>query len=110
QGIMSLYTKPETHYLIEIGFRALYVVGFANILSAFSWTIFSAISATGNTMVALFVEGITLVVYLVTIYLLVRHFPHNLECIWGGEIVYQIVLGLISVWYFSGTHWQKKKI
>ncbi|MDR1762097.1 MAG: hypothetical protein LBR55_06570, partial [Bacteroidales bacterium] len=96
--------------LIEIGFRALYVVGFANILSAFSWTIFSAISATGNTMIALFVESITLVAYLIAIYLLAKHFPHKLELIWGGEIVYQIVLGVLSVWYFSGTHWQKKKI
>ncbi len=108
KGIMSLYT--DTELLIEVGFKALYVVGIANILSAFSWTIFSAISATGNTMIALFVESITLVVYLVTIYLLATHFPHNLELIWGGEIVYQIVIGLLSVWYFSGTHWQKKKI
>ncbi len=108
QGIMSLYTKPDTQYLIEIGFRALYVVGFANIISAFSWT--SAISATGNTMVALFVESITLVAYLIAIYLLATYFPHNLELIWGSEIVYQIVLGLLSIWYFSGTHWQKKKI
>lgn len=110
QGIMSLYTNNTTHYLIAIGFKALYVVGFANIISAISWTIFSAISATGNTMVALFVESTTLVTYLVVMYLLTTHFPHNLEIMWSAEIVYQIVLGLLSVWYFSGTHWQRKKI
>lgn len=108
--IMSLYTKPDTQYLIEIGYRALYVVGFAIILSSFSWTVFSAISATGNTMIALFIEGITLVVYLIAIYMLANNFPRNLELIWCSEIVYQIALGALSVWYFTGKHWQKKKI
>ena len=59
---------------------------------------------------ALFVESITLVTYLVAMYLLTSHFPHNLEIMWSAEIVYQIVLGLLSVWYFSGTHWQRKRI
>ncbi|MDR2963854.1 MAG: MATE family efflux transporter [Bacteroidales bacterium] len=108
RGIMSLYT--DSAYLVEIGFKSFYVVGFAIILSGFAWIIFSAISATGNTMIALFVEGITLVLYLIAVYMLSSHFPHNLEYIWSGEIVYQILLGLLSVWYFSGTHWQKKKI
>ena len=108
KGIMGLYTGNM--YLVEIGFRAMFVVGVANILSAVAWTIFSAISATGNTMVALFLEATTLVCYLAYIYLFATHFPRHLEIIWSGEIVYQVILGLLSVWYFGTNHWMKKKI
>jgi putative MATE family efflux protein len=106
--IMGFYT--ENQHLIDIGFKAMFVVGFANVLSAVAWTIFSAISATGNTMMAMFLEAFTLACYLGSIHFFALHYPHNLEVIWSAEIVYQIVLGLLSLWYFSSKHWTRKRI
>ena len=108
KGIMSLYT--DNMELVDIGFKALYVLGIANIFSSVAWTIFSAISATGNTMIALFVEGFTLVCYIASIFLFASHFPNRLEIIWCSENVYQVLLGLISVLYLRTNHWVKKKI
>jgi len=108
KGILSLYTGNME--LINMGFKALYVVGIATIMNSVVWTIFSAISATGNTMIALFVESFTLVCYLVSIYFFAQEFPNCLEIIWCGENVYQVVIGILSVLYLRTNHWVKKEI
>ena len=106
--IISLYT--DNIELVNIGFRALYVVGIANILSSIAWVIFSAISATGNTVIALFVESFALICYLVTAYFFASGFPEHIEIIWCSENVYQIMLGLLSILYLRTNHWKKKEI
>lgn len=108
RGIMSLYT--ENIELVEIGYKALYVVGVANILSSVAWTIFSVISATGNTMIALFVESFTTVFYLVAVYYFATSFSDRVEIIWCAEYVYQIMIGGLSILYLRTNHWKKKEI
>jgi putative MATE family efflux protein len=108
KGLMSLYT--DNTELIDTGYKALYVVGIAGIFSSVAWIIFSAISATGNTMIALFVEGFTLVCYLASVYFFASAFPDRIEIIWCAENVYQILLGLLSVLYLRTGHWTKKEI
>ena len=108
KGIMSIYT--DNMELVNMGFRSLYVIGIGNILTAVSWIIFSTISATGNTMIALFLESFTLMCYLASVYLFARGFPNRLEIIWCAEIVYQIMIGLLSVLYLRTNHWAKKEI
>jgi len=107
KGIMSLYT--DNIELVNMGFKSLYVVGIANILS-FTWIIFSAISATGNTMIALFVEFITLICYLASVYFFALEFPNRIEIIWCAENIYQILIGILSVLYLRTNHWKKKEI
>ena len=108
KGIMSLYT--DNMELVNMGFKALYVVGIANILSSVAWIIFSAISATGNTMIALFLESITLMCYLASVYFFASEFPNRIEIIWCAENVYQVLIGLLSVLYLRTNHWVKKEI
>jgi len=108
KGIMSLYTGNME--LVETGYKALYVVGVANILAPVAWITFSAISATGNTMIALFVESVTLMCYLASVYFFASHFPNRVEIIWCAENVYQIMLCVLSVWYLRTNHWVKKRI
>jgi len=93
-----------------MGIKALYVVGVANIMSAVASIIFSAISATGNTMIALFIEGFTLMCYLASVYYFATNFSDRIEIIWCSEYVYNIVIGLLSVLYLRTNHWMKKEI
>jgi putative MATE family efflux protein len=106
KGIMSLYT--DNIELINMGIKALYVVGVANILSSVSGIIFSAISATGNTMIALVIEVFTLMCYLVSVNYFATNFSDRLEIIWCSEYVYLTVIGLLSVLYLRTNHWKKK--
>ena len=108
KGIMSLYTDDLE--LINIGFKAFYVVGIASILHSVAWTVFSAISATGNTMIALFVESSTLACYLVSVYFFASKFPDRIEIIWSAENIYQVLLCLLSIMYLRTGHWKKKEI
>ena len=108
KGILSLYT--DNMELVNMGFKALYVVGIANILSSVSWIIFSAISATGNTMIALFVESLTLVCYIVSVHFFALTFPNRIEIVWCSENIYQVLLGLLSVLYLRTKHWVRKEI
>jgi Na+-driven multidrug efflux pump len=108
KGIMSLYTDDAE--LIGLGFKSLYVVGIANILNSAVWIIFMAISATGNTMIALFVETFTLVCYLASVNFFASEFPNRVEIIWCAENVYQVIIGLLSVLYLHTNHWVKKEI
>ena len=107
KGIMLLYTNDME--LVNMGFKALYVVGIANILSSVAWVIFSAISATGNTMIALFVETFSMLCYLAAVYFFALKFSNRLEIIWSSEIVYQVVLAVLSVLYLRTNHWKKKE-
>ena len=108
KGIITIYT--DNMELVDMGFKALYVLGVANILSSVAWVIFSSISATGNTMIALFVETFTLICYVSSVYLFALKFPTHLEIIWSAEIVYQVVLVTLSVLYLRTMHWVKKEI
>ena len=108
RGIMSLYT--DSAELISIGFKSLYVIGLANMLTSVTFIIFSAISATGNTMIALILETITLICYLASVHFFASTFPHRIEIIWCAENVYSLMIGLLSVLYFRTNHWVKKEI
>ena len=108
KGIIAIYT--DNMELVEMGFKALYVLGVANILHSVAWVIFSSISATGNTMIALFLETFTLVCYVTSVYFFALKFPDRLEIMWSAEIVYQVVLVSLSVLYLRTNHWRKKEI
>jgi len=108
KGIMSLYTSNLE--LIEIGYKTLYVVGLANILASISWIIFSAISATGNTKIALLLESATLAIYIFFVYYFSTNYPNRLEIIWFSENIYSFLLGVASILYLRSYHWVKKEI
>jgi len=108
KGIMAIYTNNAE--LIEIGFKSLYIVGIATIFSAVGGIIFSSVSATGNTKIALFLETITLIFYVLIANYFAHNFANNLEIIWTVEIFYNLLLGFISILYLKTNHWMKKEI
>jgi Na+-driven multidrug efflux pump len=108
KAIMSLYTTDAS--LIEMGLNGLYIVAFAGILGGISWIIFMAVSATGNTQIAVVIEIFTTVAYVFAIYTLANTFSDRISLVWLSEIVYCIVLGIGSVIYLSTNHWKKKVI
>ena len=108
KGIMLLYTDDME--IVGMGYKALYIIGIANIISSIAWVIFSTISATGNTKIALFVETSVTVCYLASILFCVSKFPDRIEIIWSSEIIYYVLLGIFSMLYLMTGHWKKKVI
>jgi Na+-driven multidrug efflux pump len=105
---MLLYTTDVS--LIEMGINGLYIVGLAGILGGFAWIIISAVSATGNTDVAFYIDAVTTAIYIYSIYIFTTMFADRIALVWFSEIVYSLAFGIASVIYFSTNHWKKKQI
>ncbi|MDR2906843.1 MAG: MATE family efflux transporter [Bacteroidales bacterium] len=107
-SILRLYTADMS--LIQIGLNGVYIVALANVVYGFTGIAFSAVSATGNTNIAMGIELIAVAFYIVAIYLLAFNFAERISLVWFSEIVYYVMLGIGSFIYLSTKHWTKKEI
>jgi putative MATE family efflux protein len=107
-AIMSLYTTDAV--LVEMGLEGLYIVALAGVFGAIAWMLISAVSATGNTDVAFYIDVVTTAIYILSIYVFASLFVDRISLVWLSEIVYSIAFGTASVIYLSTNHWKKKII
>ncbi len=70
---------------------------------------FEAVSGTGNTSVALYLETLILVVYVLYV-MAMTHLTTRVEFVWTAEIVYGVLLGVICYLYMKFAKWDKKRI
>lgn len=106
--IMGIYTTDAT--LIHLGYKAIYTILIATLINAVSGIAYASISATGNTRIALFLEIITIGAYLGSLQLLAKRYPDHVEIAWGSEIVYYVMIGILSFWYLRAGKWRKTEI
>ncbi|MBQ3175917.1 MAG: MATE family efflux transporter [Bacteroidales bacterium] len=70
---------------------------------------FEAVSGTGNTTAALYLETIVLVFYIFFIMAMTR-LTTRVELVWTAEILYGLVLGILCSLYMKFASWHKKRI
>lgn len=70
---------------------------------------FDAVSGTGNTRAALYMETIILVIYILFI-LAMTHLTTQVEWIWTAEIIYGVLLGTFSYLYIKSAKWSKTAV
>jgi Na+-driven multidrug efflux pump len=70
---------------------------------------FEAVSGTGNTSAALYLETSILVVYVLFI-VAMTNLSTNVELVWTAEILYGALLGIICYLYMKFARWDKKRI
>ena len=70
---------------------------------------FEAVSGTGNTSAALYLETAILVVYILFI-LAMTHLTTKVELVWTAEILYGALLGILCFLYMKFARWDKKRI
>lgn len=70
---------------------------------------FEAVSGTGNTSAALYLETSVLVFYVVFIWFM-THFNTRVELVWTAEILYGALLGIGCYLYVRLAKWNNKKI
>lgn len=105
EAVLSIYTdSPE---LIASSVPSLYVVCISVISMAFSMTYFEAISGTGHTTHALIAELGALVFYVASIWIFASYLKSPVEYVWSSEIVYGVILGVLSVSYMKLYNWKK---
>lgn len=104
----SVYTESAS--LIADAIPVLKVVSVAMIVCAVGNILFNAVSGTGNTRTALFIEFITLFFYISYVYYTSIVSPQTTAVIWMSEFVYWSIIGLFSYIYLRSGRWTKKKI
>ena len=106
ETILRIYTDDLA--LVAAAVPAVYVIGIATIVSAVSMNFFEAVSGTGNTAAAMALEFGVLVVYILYIYLMTK--VSNIAGVWTAELVYNVIIGIVSFVYIKKANWTKRKL
>lgn len=70
---------------------------------------FEAVSGTGNTSAALYLEAVILVVYIFFVFVMTR-LAAGVEFVWTAEILYGALLGTFCFLYMKYAKWDRKSI
>ncbi len=96
--------------LIDASHGTYYVTCGALLVFSISLILFSAVAGTGNTRIALWIETFNILVYLIYVYACVHVWKTSLEWVWGSEILYWLLMGILSYAYLRSGHWKKIRI
>lgn len=109
-GFEVLNLVSENAALASAAVPTLYVITVSLVFFAIANILFSAVTGSGNTRVALVIEVGTLVIYLMLCYWLgiVQQYP--VEIVWLTEVTYFLLLGFISALYLKYSNWKETKI
>lgn len=107
---VSLISPREDLSLIPQTVAPLLVVVFGLPICCLGSIIFNAVSGTGNTKNALYIEISVLVVYIAYILYVVIYLQASIAVCWTAELIYWGGLLVLSLLYFKFGKWQTKKV
>lgn len=96
--------------LIADSLGSYYVVCVAILVFCISLVVFSGVSGTGNTKIAMLMEFVNIFIYLLYAYLCVFVIKTSIEIVWTVEILYWLLMGLLAIIYLNTNHWKKIKL
>ncbi|MGC4020590.1 MAG: MATE family efflux transporter [Cyclobacteriaceae bacterium] len=103
---LSFYGQDES--FITEAIPVIRVVSVALLMMSFSAVWLNAVTGTGNTMVNLIIESITIIGYSVYVYLVLETWNMPITWGWGSEFVYWTGMFSMSFWYMRSGRWKKK--
>ncbi len=101
--IIGIYTNDID--LIEQAIPPFYAMLIPYIFALPALIYFYAIFGTGKTKIALLIETISSIVYVIAIRLIVVKFDMGLAWSWTTEFYYYIIILFISYWYMKRKKW-----
>ncbi|MEA1898042.1 MAG: MATE family efflux transporter, partial [Bacteroidota bacterium] len=88
----------------------LYVVTLSSLFITVGFVLFNGVSGTGKTNISLLLELGVLVVYLVYAYSIINFLNGTVVHMWTSELVYGILLSVLSYLYLKSGRWHEAKI
>jgi len=105
---LSFYSQgPE---FITHGIPVIRIVSVALLMMSVGTVWLNAVTGTGNTMVNLRIEFITIIIYCLYTYLVLEHWNLDITWGWGSEWVYWISMFSMAFVYMKSGKWRGKKI
>jgi len=108
EWLLRITTSDTT--LIRDSMGSYYIVIGAMFLFSISVILLSAVSGSGNTRAAMVIEFINIAIYMIYVYLCAVVFKSSIEVVWFSEIIYWVMMGVLSAFYLSTRKWQPQKI
>jgi MATE family multidrug resistance protein len=117
-GLILLNLKPEWFLLffhqgegfVEYGIPVVRVVSAALFMMAFSTVWLNSVTGTGNTVVNLTIEGVTIVLYCAYVYIVLEYLHLSITWGWVSEWVYWVSMFSMAYWYMKSGRWKGKVI
>ena len=106
-SVMSIYT--DDMMLAGAAIPSIYVICGAIIFQAIGAVIFEAVSGTGKTNAALWLEFGILLLYIAYIWM-ITGLTTKVEWVWTCEYLYGGLIGLVSILYIKFANWQKLQL
>ena len=89
---------------------SFYVIACATVFFSVSMILLSAVSGTGKTNVAMFIEITNIFVYVLFIYICTQVLFTSVEVAWCSEIQYWFLMGLFSWLYLRSNKWKEETL
>jgi MATE family multidrug resistance protein len=105
---LSFYGQDQS--FITEAIPVIRIVSIALLMMSFSAVWLNAVTGTGNTMINLVIELITIVVYAVYVYLTLETWNLPITWGWGSELVYWACMFSMSFWYMKSERWVEKRV
>ncbi len=104
----NIYT--DDHSLMLASIPVIRVVSIAIAFFAVGCIIISAVSGTGSTKTAFYMEVVTLFCYITFVYYTTIINPQEVWVVWMSEFVYWTLIGGLGFWYLKKGNWREKDI
>ena len=108
EWFLSFYGQGEE--FIQDAIPVVRVVSVALLMMSFSTVWLNAVTGTGNTVVNLSIEFVTIVIYSVYVYVVLELWHLPITWGWGSEWVYWISMFTMAYLYMRSGKWRNKKI
>ena len=105
--IAGIYTDDPA--LAQLVVPSILVICSGTIFQGIGNAYFEAVSGTGNTSAALYLESAVLVIYVLFVYAM-THLSTRVQLVWTAEILYGALLGILCYIYMKFARWDKKRI
>lgn len=104
EWFLSFYGQEEG--FIRDAIPVVRVVSIALLMMSFGPVWLNAVTGTGNTTVNLWIEMITLIVYVIYVFVVLEHYNMPITWGWASEWVYWISMFSMAYWYMKSGRWK----
>ena len=106
--ILSVFGQSDS--FIADAIPVMRIVSIALLLMSFSTVWLNAVTGTGNTLVNLTIETVTIFIYIIYVYLILVKWYLPITWGWVSEIVYWVSMFSMACWYILSGRWKGKVI
>ena len=107
-AILGVFNSDPS--FITYGTPVVRVVSIALVMMSFSTVLFNSIIGTGNSRINLGIEAVTIVFYVVYVFLVLEYWHLSISWGWASEWVYWTTIFTLAFLYLRSGRWKKKVI